>query len=856
VKPIKFLRWFCREDYLDEIEGDLMEIFTKEQAHSARKARWKLAWRVVRYFRPEFIKPLKNFYPPKASGMYKSYIKVGWRNLLRDKGYSLINIGGLAIGMAFALLIGLWIQYETSFDSFHEKQDRLALVMKHTLFNDIKGTQEATPFPLNDELKAYPEVNHASKVSFSVETTFARGSNAINKTGIYVDPDFLQMFSFKLLQGDKTTALNDPYSLVVTEAFAKIMFGDENPIGKLLVMDNRHDMQVTGVIQDVPPNSTFQFDFLGSYEFQVKTSPFVRDNRTNWGNNFMMNMVELKEGVSMDAFSNKISKLNTEKDAQLKNLFLFLHPMKKWHLENDYSNWVNTGGRIRYVRLFTMVGSVVLLIACINFMNLSTARSQKRAKEVGVRKSIGSQRGQIMVQFLTESMLTACLAFVLAIGLIIVILPYIRSFGFGNIAFGIDNTFLMVLCLLVCIGVGLIAGSYPALYLSSFQPVSILKGMLRSGKGPAAFRRVLVVFQFTISIGLMVSTLAVFQQIRYAQSRPLGYDPENLISIRATETLYKNFQPLKRDLLESSYIEAVATTSSPLTSVYNKWSDFSWEGKEPGSDIALEALMTEWDFEKVARLRFKAGRPFSIEHGTDSNAVIINESAMKIMGYKDPVGRTMKSGSQELKIVGVVEDMLMLDPFKSISPGVIIFNPQAVNAIVIRVKDGMNIKDALASIDLLVRKHNAAQVFTYSFVTDDYRGKFHLENQVGQLVAIFAGLAMFISCLGLMGLTSFMAEQRVKEIGIRKVLGASVASLWNLLSKELIVLIGISFAIASPAVYYLIGRWLENYQYRITLSVWMFMLVGLSVLVVALVTVSYQSIKAVLASPVKSLKTE
>jgi putative ABC transport system permease protein len=851
-----FLRWFCREDYIDEIEGDLTEIFRKECMQWPRKAKWKLAWRVVRYLRPEFIKPLKHFYQPKASGMYKSYIRVGWRNLIRDKGYAMINIGGLAIGMAFALLIGLWIQYEMSFNLFHENAGRIALIEKNTLFNDEKNTQDATPFPLNAELKNYPEVRHASKVSYRVESTFTLGDHTVSETGIYVDPDFLKMFSFKLLQGDTATALNDPNSIIVTESFAKSLFGDENPMGKALIVDNKYDVQVSGVLQDVPANSTFRFDFLGSYEFQVKNSGFIRDNRTNWGNNFMMNMVELREGVSMEVFSDKISKLNMERDDRIKNQYLFLHPMKKWRLEGDFKNWINTGGRITYVRLFMVIGIFVLLIACVNFMNLSTARSQKRAKEVGIRKSIGSQRGQIVAQFMSESMLTACFAFIFSIAIMIIILPYLRSFGFEHITFSLNNSFLILLCLVVCIGVGLIAGSYPALYLSSFQPVNILKGMLKSGKGPVAFRRVLVVFQFTISIGLMVSTLAVFQQVRYARNRPLGYDPENVISIRATEVLYKNFQALKRDLLSSPYVEAVATSSSPMTAVYNKWSDFSWEGKEPGSDIAFEALMTEWDFEKVAKLRFKMGRPFSIEHGTDSNAVIINESAMKIMGYHDPIGRTMKSGEQELKIVGVIEDMLMLDPFKPISPGVIIFNPESVNAIVLRVKAGSNTREALAAIDPLVRKHNATQAFTYSFVTDDFDGKFDFENQVARLVAMFAGLAMFISCLGLLGLTSFMAEQRVKEIGIRKVLGASVGGLWTLMSKELIVLIALSFVIASPVVYYFINRWLENYRYRTTLSVWTFVIVGVGVLVLALVAVSYQSFRAVLASPVKSLKTE
>lgn len=856
-RAIAFLRWFCREDCIEEIEGDLLEVFKKEYAASPRKACWKFTWRVIRYFRPTFIKPLKNSDRPTSFGMYKSYFKIGWRNLLHNKAYSLINIGGLAIGMAFALLIGLWIQYELSFDSFHTNGDRIALVMKNTLFNDEKNTYEGTPFPLHEELKKnYAEVERASKVSWQYERSFTVANKTILQTGIYVDPDFLEMFSFRLTKGNISSALTDPNSIILTESFAKAMFGDEDPMGKVIRVDNEYDVQVTGVMENVPPNSTLQFSYLAAYEFEVKHSDFVRNNQTNWGNNFLMNMVELKKGVSMEAFSEKISKLNMERSDKIRNQYLFLHPLKKWRLENDHKNWVNTGGRIEYVRLFGVIGVFVLLIACVNFMNLSTARSQKRAKEVGIRKTIGSLRQQIIGQFLSESMLTSGIAFLFSLGLIAIILPYIKDIGFDHIRLSPDNSFLIVLGFIVCIGAGLIAGSYPAFYLSSFLPASILRGTLRAGKGPVAFRRVLVVSQFAISIGLILSTVAVFQQVDHAKSRPLGYNPENVISVAASKELYKNFQPLKQALLSSGYIAAVAQASSPMTDVYNRWSDFSWEGKEPGSDIALDVLMTEWDLDKVAQLNFRMGRPFSIEHPTDSNAVILNASALKIIGYKDPIGRTMKAGDRDVTIVGVIDDILMRDPFKSTSPGVILFNAEVVNNILVRLKDGDDPQKALAAIDPIFRKHNASQPFVCSFVSEDFNGKFALENQIGKLSAIFAGLAIFISCLGLLGLTSFMAEQRIKEIGIRKILGASVINLWHLLSKELILLIALSFVIASPIVYYGVDSWLQHYQYRATLSLWTFVIVGVGVMVVALGTVSYQSLKAVLTNPVKNLRAE
>jgi putative ABC transport system permease protein len=854
-KALAILRWFCREDYLEEIEGDLIEVYQKEHEQSPRLARWKSYARVVRYFRPGFIKRWKR--QPNTTGMYKNYILIGWRNLRRDAGYSWINVGGLAIGMAFALLIGLWIQYEFSYDTFHKKGDRIALVLKNTLFNNEKNTQDATPFPLAEELKnSYPEVIRASKVSWLNELNYTVGNKTLSKYGIYADPDFLKMFSFKLLKGDINTALNEPNAIILTESFAKAMFGDDDPIGKAIRIDHEHTVQVTGVIENVPPNSTIFFDCIQPYEFQVRNSPFIANNRSSWSNNFLMTMVELKDGVSPEAFSNKISKLNMEKDANLKNQYLFLNPLPKWHLEGEYKSWENVGGRIRYVRLFGVIGIFVLLIACVNFMNLTTARAQKRAKEVGIRKTVGSYRRQIIGQFLSESLLTTCVAFVLSLLLIVVILPFILEFGFEHIHISLNNSSLFVLGGIICLATGLLAGSYPAFYLSSLRPVNILKGLTHSGGGAKTFRRVLVTAQFAISIALIVCTIAVFQQVNHARHRAIGYNPQNLVSITPTAALTKNFHALKQSLLQSGYVEAVATASSPLTAVYNKWSDFSWDGKEPGTDIAFEALMTEWDFEKVAQLTFKQGRPFSIEHATDSNAVILNETALKVIGYKDPIGRTMKSGNREVIIVGVVEDMLMLDPFKSVAPGVILFSAQSINAMLIRMKDGADIQDAMAGIDPVVRQHNDAQPYVYSFVADEYNKKFNLENQVGKLSAIFAGLAIFISCLGLLGLTSFMAEQRVKEIGIRKILGASMTSLWGLLSKELIMLIGLSFALVSPVVYYFVDRWLQNYDYHITLSWWTFVCTGVGVLLLALSTVCYQSIKVVLANPVRSLRSE
>ncbi|MBX2922484.1 MAG: ABC transporter permease [Chitinophagaceae bacterium] len=792
--------------------------------------------------------------------MFKNYLKIAWMHLSNNKGISFINIIGLATGMTFASLIGLWIYYETSFDSFHKHGDRIALVLKHTLFNGKKNTQESTPMPLHDELKSnYPEVEHATRIDWGGVHSLAVENNRFSKNGRFADPDFLQMFTFPMIKGNLNTALNDPSSIVLTASLAKALFGDADPMNKIIRFDNEYDLKVTGVLKDVPANSTIRFDYIVPYAFAVQTSEFIKNNSKNWGNNFMMNMVELRDGASMEDFSKKIGQLNTLRDPRMKNQTLFLHPMSKWHLYNDYKDWVNTGGKIEYVRLFGLVGIFILLIACINFMNLATARYEKRAKEVGIRKALGSSRRQLIVQFFSESVLTSVFAFLFALGLIQLLLPWLKNTGFENIHFDLSNLALPGAVLLVAIAVGLLSGVYPALYLSSFVPVRVLKGIFKQGNRAIGFRKILVVTQFSISIGLVVSTIIVVQQINHAKDRPVGYEPDNLVNIAANNDLAINYEPLKNDLLASGYIASVAKASQPMTSRYNSWSDFSWDGKDPGEDIAIDAIMTEWDFEKTVKLNFIEGRPFSRAYKTDSNAVILNEAALKTIGYEKPVGRTIKLGDRTLTIVGIVENIVLLDPFKAISPLAIIFNGSStnnVNTIFLRLKPTADLKETLTAVKPIFEKYNSSMPFEYSFTDEEFAKKFTTENQVAKLSGIFSVLAIFISCLGLFGLATCMAERRAREIGIRKVLGASVMNLWILLSNEFTMLVLIACLIASPVSYWIMHSWLENYDYRISIGWHVFALSAMLALMIALATVSFQAIKAAVANPVKSLRTE
>lgn len=791
--------------------------------------------------------------------MIKNFFKIAWRNLLRNKGFSFINIFGLAIGMAFAMLVGLWIKYEISFDTFHKNSDRIALVRKNTLFNNQKNTQTAIPLPLYDELKNYPEVKRITRVDWTGSHSLVVGNDKYNKRGSYVDPDFLKMFSFPLVKGDIETALSDPNSIVLTQSLATVLFGKEDPVGKTVRIDNQTDIKVTGVMQDVPHNSVFRFEFLAPFEYRVQNESFVKNAKNRWADNFLMNMVEIKEGASMEALSKKITYIMQQKDkVNNKNQTLFLHPMKKWHLYGDFKDWVNVGGKIEYVRLFGIIGIFVLLIACINFMNLSTARSEKRAKEVGIRKAVGSRRVQLIIQFLSESMLTAFLAFLVSLALMRLILPYLKNIGFEYVDFSLSDFTVVLSVLAICIVTGLIAGSYPSLYLSSFLPVKVLKGMFKQGRGAVLFRKVLVVSQFAISIGLIISTILVFQQIQHAKNRSIGYDPDNLISINTSKDLAKNYAVVKQELLNTGYIESVAKASSPMTAIYNSWSDFTWEGKDPSVMTSLDVVMREWDYEKTVGLKFREGRPFSKEYRTDSNAVILNEAALKLIGYNDPLGKTIRFNDRLLTIVGIVENVVMKDPFKPVPPTVIMFtaDDNFVANLFIRLKPSADLRKSLAAIQPVIEKYNPSLPFEYKFVDEEFQKKFTAEDQVAKLAGIFAGLAIFISCLGLFGLAAFMAERRIKEIGIRKVLGASIANLWILLSKEFVLLVLVAFMIASPLAFWLMKGWLEKYDYRIVISAWVFATAGILAVIIALFTVSFQAIKAAIANPVKSLRTE
>ncbi len=789
--------------------------------------------------------------------MLKNYVKIALRNLLKNKGYALINILGLAMGMAVALLIGLWVRYEWSFDDFHENRTNIVRVMKKTHFNGHKGTQDGIMLPLSAELRAnFSEAKYVTRVDWGDKHSLVAGEQKLSRLGYYADTDFLKMFTFPLVKGNVERVLKDPYSIVLTESLAQAMFGNADPVGKVIRVDNRFEVMVTGILKDIPKNSSFQFDYLMPYELNVATSDFVRGALDQWGNNFLQTYVQLNEGVTPEAFSGRIANLLQKKMNDKDEGLLFVHPMPKWHLFGEFKDWVNTGGAIEYVRLFAVIGILVLMIACINFMNLSTARSEKRAREVGIRKAVGSQRKQLIAQFLTESMLTALLGFVIALLIVEFALPSLKDVGFENITFSLNDIPLMAVAFAGCIVTGLLAGSYPALYLSGFVPVKVLKGTFQVGKAANLPRQILVVIQFTFSIALIIGTVIVFQQIQHAKSRPMGYNPEKLIWLSLSSDLQKNFFPMKTELMGSGYVEAVSKTSSPMTGVYNQWEGFSWPGKDPKSQPLFTALMVDPAYFKAAGLKLKEGRFFAEKVLSDSNAIVLNEASVKLMGFKNPVGSHVRFGDADMTVIGVTKNVIQQNPYDEVQPAVMLMQPDFTFQGLIRFKNGADLKKALGAIQPVIEKYNPSYPFEYRFVDDEYDQKFRNEGQIGRLAGIFAVLAILISCLGLFGLASFMAERRTKEIGVRKVLGASVSQLWLLLSRDFVLLVLISCTIASPLAYYFLRNWLTNYNYHINISPFVFLGAGVAAVLVTLATISFQSIKAALMNPVKSLRSE
>jgi len=782
--------------------------------------------------------------------------------MLNNKVYSALNIVGLAAGMAVALLIALWVVNEYSYDKFLPDYKSLYQVeLNFTDPHEGEHTQAAVSLPIADVLrKEYPEVQYVAETDWMGSHDLLVGTKKLYMNGAAIGSDFLKMFQYHLVKGNKNDVLKDPFSIVLTESTAKALFGDADPMAKIVRIDNKYSLKVTGIMADVPKNSTLQFNFLMPFSFNEATQDWMKKARTTYYNNSFQIFVQLKPGVNYTALAPKIRNIVYNGGPKMRPVkpVVLLHPLEDWHLYSEFKNGKESGGFIDYVRMFSIIGILVLLIACINFMNLSTARSEKRAREVGVRKAIGSQRHDLIFQFLTESILITFIAFLLSIVFVQLVLPSFNALTGDEIGIPYGSPVFWFIMATYVLATGLLAGSRPAFYLSSFNPVKVLKGTIQVGKAAALPRKILVVLQFSCSIALIISTVIVYQQIQYAKDRPTGYSADRLVTTDMSDDLNNHYDALRNDLLGTGLVESVAKASSPVTGIYWHTGIDKWPGQEPGElGINVGGISITDSYFKTVGMKLSEGRDFSSEWSADTSNIIINEAAVRRMGLKEPLNQlvTFDGITGQARIIGVVKDALLESPFTPVEPTVFVHG-QGASFIMYRLSKGVNSHDAIEKIGKIFDKYNPAYPFSSRFVDDEYNQKFNLEVLVGKLAGVFAGLAIFISCLGLFGLAAYVAEQRTKEIGVRKVLGASIAQVWLLLSKDFILLVMISCVIASPIALYFLNGWLLKYDYRISVGPGVFVLSAVAAIAITLITISFQAIKAALMNPVKSLRSE
>ncbi len=789
--------------------------------------------------------------------MFKNYFKTTFRNLWKSKAFSLINIFGLALGIACSLLIMLWVYDEYSEDSFHKNGAQLYSIYERQNHDGQITANHQSPGIMADEMKkVLPEVQYATNSAWNDLSTFEANNKIIKEDGNYAGPDFFKMFTYPLLQGSKVTALQSPVDIAISKKMAEDFFGSPaEAIGKTIRYQNKKDLKVTAVFDNVPKNSSTQFDYIINWQTFLENNDWAKD----WTNNGPRCYIMLRQGTAPKAFEKKITRfLDNYNKQQTPNDYvrLGIERYGDIYLHSNFKNGELSGGRIQYVQLFSIVAVFILLIACINFMNLTTARSLKRAKEIGVRKVVGALRSSLIRQFIGEALLVVTLAVFFALLIVMLALPQFNELTQKQIIipFNLQYFWLSIAGLILI--TGFISGSYPALYLSSFNPVRVLKGALKFTNTALWFRKGLVVFQFVLSIILIIGTIVISKQVDYVQSINLGYDRENLIYIPLEGDLTTKYALFKNQALNMTGVRAMTRMTQNPTQIDNGTGGVDWEGKDPRSGIEFTHAAVGYDFTKIMHTQMVKGRDFSKDFATDSVGYIVNETALKIIGYKDPIGKRLTFWQRKGTIIGVIKDFHFNSLHTAINPLVLRLGENIeYGAALVKTEPGKT-KQALASLEKICKNLNPKFPFTYKFSDEEYQKLYSNEQVVNKLSNYFAFLAIFISCLGLLGLVIFTAQQRTKEFGIRKILGASASSLFNLISKEFLLLVLIAMVIASPIAWISMNKWLQDYEYRVDISWWMFVVAGVLAIVIALITVSFQAIKASIANPVKSLRSE
>jgi putative ABC transport system permease protein len=785
--------------------------------------------------------------------MLKNYFFVALRHLTRNRIHSAINIIGLATGMTVTILIALWVWDELNFDHYHKNHSRLAEII--SVDNTNAGVDAGTnaSVPVAAELRSkYPGDIRATAATAPGRFLLTTGDKKTQQWGCWAQADFPAMFTLKMLSGSRE-ALRNPSSMLISRSVARTLFGDSDPIDKPVLVGDSTAMKVGGVYEDLPRNTSL-FRTAVLLPWDNPDNP-AYDRVDDWTDHHSEVYVQLADGADADKVTDKIKDL-TKPHLPGGWETLLLHPMDRWHLYTRYENGRMTGDRLRVVLLFAIIGGCVLLLACINFMNLSTAQSERRAKEVGIRKTIGGLRSQLIGQFLGESVLTAFIALLLSLVMAQLAIPFFDNLSGKQLTIPWVSPLFWLAVMGFVVLTGLVAGSYPAFYLSGFTPIASLKGKFRVGRLSKIPRKALVVLQFTVSVILIIATIVVLRQIGYAKDRPVGYDRAGLLTVEMNSPqLVSHYAALRDDLLSTGVVAGVTRSSSPSTQIQNAMVNYDWEGRARGF-MPVGTIFVDADYGRTLGWKIIDGRDFSRDFPGDSGAYILNEAAVRMTGFRHPVGSMIRWHGQEWPVIGVVKDMVMESPYNPVGPTFFTLLNRKIHVLTLRIRAGASMHTALAQIETVFKRYNSGSPFEYEFTDEAYGLKFADEKLVGRLATVFASLAIFISCLGLFGLASFVAEQRTREIGVRKVLGATVFQLWGLLSREFAVLVVLSCLIAAPVAWLFLHRWLQQYAYRTGIPWWSFVGTGVAAMAITLLTVSWQAVRAARANPVESLRSE
>ena len=786
--------------------------------------------------------------------MFTNYVKATLRNLWKNKGYSFLNIFGLGIGIACAALIFLWVEDELTYNHYFSNRANLYKVKDRQTYDGVTYTFDATPGPLAQGMKLeIPGIKTTARSTWGNQVLFTLGDKAIYEQGRYVDSGFLSMFQLQFIRGNAASAFNQMNTLVVSEKMANHFFSSTDIIGKTLKVDNNKSFVITGVIKDLPENVSFKFDWLAPF------TVFLNDNNwlTSWGNNGVLTYAELQPNADANAINKKLfGFIQTKQQGTIAKMAIY--PMDRWRLYDSYNaSGHEQEGRIKYVNLFSLIAWIILIIACINFMNLATARSEQRAREVGVRKVLGAGKFKLVAQFIGESLFMSFVSAFLAVAIVAIALNGFNALVQKQLVLDVFTPLhagALVAIALVC---GLVAGSYPAFYMSSFNPVTVLKGLkLKASVGAVFVRKGLVILQFTISVVLIISTIVIYRQIQHTKNRNLGYNKQNLVYLNMQGSMPGHFNAIKNDLLQTGAVQNACVSSQTVLELGSNTGGFEWPGKDPNKQLLVGVDYVTPEFVQTMGMHIKNGRDFYQTGQADSSSIIINEAFAKAIHAKNIIGTLITNGSDKFTVVGVINDFVYNNMYRAAEPLIIFCSPNNGNVLTMRIKEGGDLKAALAGIENVIKKNNPGYPVEYKFVDAEFEQYFKAETLIGKLAGVFSVLAIVISCLGLFGLAAYTAEKRTKEIGIRKVLGASSKGLAALLSKDFILLVVISCLIAFPFSWWMMSRWLQDYEYRVEISWWIFAGAGLLSVAIAIATVSVQAIRAALMNPVKSLRAE